>query len=295
MRKVISGGLAAVAVIVLVSVVAGDVWAQPRTRAQRVAPPELMMLEGAGSTIGASVRDLRDEEIASAKLAQPGGALVQDVRENSPASRAGLRSGDIVVEFDGERVRSARHLTRLVRETPPGRSVRSNVVRGGSRVDVTVTPDAGDRLTMMLPDIGPEIERGLRRLPRNFNLDIEPPDVRIAPLPRGGVIGRGRMGVTLAPLSDQLASYFGARQGALVSSVETDSPASRAGLRAGDVITRVNGRDVTSAGDVTRALRDVQPGATIDLRVVREKKDVDLKVTLPERGDDDARPGVLPV
>ena len=290
MRKLLVVGLTAVALMVLGGAFAGDLWAQARSRAQQMAPPELMLRADAGSSIGAAVRDLRDEEIAAAKLAQPGGVLVQDVRDDSPAERAGLRSGDIVVEFDGERVRSARHFTRLVRETAPGRSVRGSVLRDGTRQEITVTPDAGDRLTMNLPDLGPEIERGLRSLPRNFNFDF---DVAPAPLPRGGIAPRGRMGVTLAPLSDQLATYFGVKDGVLVASVETDSPAGRAGLQAGDVITRMNGRDVTSAADVTRAVRDAQPGATFDVRVTRDKKDVDLKVTLPER--DAARTGVLPV
>jgi serine protease Do len=296
MRKAVVGGLAVAALIVVAGVYAGDVAAQARSRAQRVPAPDMMMLEGPGSSIGASIRDLRDDEIAGAKLAQPGGVLIQDVRGESAAARAGLRSGDIVVEFDGERVRSARHFTRLVRETPPGRAVRSSVVRDGQRRDVTITPAAGDQFTMMLPDIGPALERGLRALPRDFNFDFQvpvPPAPPDAPLPRGGFVPRGRLGVTLAPLSDQLATYFGVKEGVLVSSVETDSPAGRAGLRAGDVITRINGRDVRGPGDVTRAVRDAQGGATLDVRLFRDRKDVDLKITLPER--ESVEPGVLPV
>jgi serine protease Do len=296
MRKAVVGGLVVAALIVVASVLAGDVWAQVRSRVQRSPAPELMVLEGPGSSIGASVRDLRDEEITSAKLAQPGGVLVQDVRDESAAARAGLRSGDIVVEFDGERVRGARHFTRLVRETPPGRTVRSSVMRDGQRRDVTITPTAGDQFTMAFPDIGPAIERGLRSMPRNFNFDFQvpvPPAPPDAPLPRGRFAPRGRLGVTLSPLSDQLAAYFGVKEGVLVSSVETDSPAGRAGLRAGDVLTRINGRDVRGPGDVTRAVRDAESGATLDVRVFRDRKNVDLKVTLPEREAPES--GVLPV
>jgi serine protease Do len=296
MRKTVVGGLAVGALMLVASFAAGDAWAQARSRGQRVLPPDVLMFQGPGSSIGASVRDLRQEEIAAAKVAQPGGVLVQDVRDGSPASRAGLRSGEIVVEFDGERVRGARQFTRLVRETPAGRSVRSSVVRDGARREVTITPDAAeDRLTMAFPDIERSIERGLRAMPRDFDFDFElpvPPEPPQAPGAPGRYFARGRLGLTLSPLSDQLATYFGVKQGVLVSSVAADSPASRAGIRAGDVITQVNGREVNDASDLVRATRDAQPGAALDVRVMREKKEVDLKVTLPER--DEARPGVWP-
>jgi serine protease Do len=290
MRNIVVGVLAVPALLVALAGV-GDAAAQGRTRAPRAPAADLLMFEAGGSSIGASVRDLRDEEIATAKLAQPGGVLVEDVREGGPAARAGLRSGDIVVEFDGERVRSARHFTRLVRETAPGRSVRGSVTRDGSRREVTIAPEAGaDRLALAMPDIGRSLERGLRGMPRNFDFDLDPPD-----LPRGPFrpSERGRLGVSLTPLSEQLATYFGVAGGVLVSSVAMDSPAARAGLRAGDVITMVAGRQVTSAADVANAVRTAPGGAALDVRVMREKKQVELEVTLPER--EVPAGGLLPV
>ena len=100
------------------------------------------------------------------------------------------------------------------------------------------------------------------------------------------VPARGRLGVSLTPLSDQLAVYFGVKQGALVSAVESGSPASRVGIRAGDVITAINGREVEDAGDAVAAVRDASPGSTIEVKLTREKKDVTVKATLPERGRD---------
>jgi serine protease Do len=290
MRKAAFGGLAAAALIVVVGLFAADVWAQAPTRAlPRTA--DLMML-GGGSQIGVSVRDLRDEEIASVKLEQPGGALIEDVREESPAARAGLGRGDIVVEFDGERVRSARHFGRLVRETPAGRGVRSSVLRDGARRSVDITPDAGDRLTMGIPDVGPAIERGMRALPRNFNFDFEPPDFDL-PAPGVRIFTRARLGITMAPLTDQLAAYFGGKEGVLVSAVESGSPAAAAGLTAGDVITTIGGSAVDSPGDVTRVVREAAPGAALDVRLIRDKKEMTVKVTLPERNEE--RRGGLPV
>jgi serine protease Do len=267
MRTLVIGGLAAAVCIAVGTASQAHLSAQDRERTPR---QWLSLFDPAGSALGVSVRDLTADEIAKAKLDRPGGAFVDDVREGSAAARAGLRDGDIVVEFDGERVRSASHFTRLVRETAPGRSVSSSVIRDGSRVAVNVTPDASDRRAMMLP---PELPRDfLFNLPRN--LDPTPPL-------RG--FGRGQIGVALSPLSDQLASYFGVKDGVLVSSVVSGSAAAQGGLRAGDVITAVNGQAVENVGDVTSVVRETRPGAALTLRVIRDRKELTLTVTMPER------------
>ena len=90
----------------------------------------------------------------------------------------------------------------------------------------------------------------------------------------GGWIGgtRGRFGASLTPVRDQLAAYFGVERGALVSSVETDSPAARAGLKAGDVITSMNGRTVADVSDVLDEVRRAAGGASVaDRRDARQE------------------------
>ena len=89
-------------------------------------------------------------------------------------------------------------------------------------------------------------------------------------------------GVSLAPVSDQLAAYFGVERGALVSSVATDSPAARAGLKAGDVITSMNGRTVADVSDVLEEVRRTDGGASIAITVMRDKKELKLTATMPE-------------
>jgi serine protease Do len=276
MRKIIIGGAAVVALVMIMSAATPALEAQVRGR---TVPDiaDIMMLQG-GSEIGVSVRELTAEEIAKAKLAQPGGVLVEDVRDGGAASRAGLMNGDIVVDFDGERVRGVRHFTRLVRETPPGRAVKSRIVRAGSPRDLEITVQAGDQLTGGLPDL-PEIQRRLRSLPeiRQHRLpdDLDPtPDLQVTP--------RGQIGITLAPLTEQLADYFGVKEGVLVSAVTIDSAAAQAGMKAGDVITAVNGRTVQSVGDVTRTVRAARPGSALDMRVIRDKKAITVKVLTPE-------------
>ena len=107
--------------------------------------PAIRMLEvlgGRGSQIGVGIRDLPDADIKAGKA----GVQIEDVREASPAAQAGIKAGDVVTSFDGERVRSARQFARLVEETPAGRSVKTQVLREGKAVDLTVTPSAGENL-----------------------------------------------------------------------------------------------------------------------------------------------------
>jgi serine protease Do len=274
MRKAVVGGLVAAAVAVGATLVLA-----PTMSAQGPGGfgADRLLLVGPGSAIGVGVRDLRSDETASAKI-ETGGVAIATVREDSPASRAGLQAGDIVIEFDGERVRSARHFSRLVTETPPGRTVPATIVRGGNRQTLQVTPEADGRVSIdlpelrNLPEIRERIERGLRQLPRDFDFD----------LPQGGVrIIRGeRIGMTLSPLSDQLAAYFGVREGVLVSSVQDGSVAARAGLRAGDVITAVGGEPVDAIADVVLSLRNAAPGSAVEIRVTRDRQEVNLKVEI---------------
>ena len=221
-----------------------------------------------GSEIGASVRELRPDEVSAQRSA---GVYVEDVSPDSPASRAGLRAGDIAVDFDGEHIRSVRQFTRLVRETAPGRRVKMTVARGPARQTLEVTPQESRGMSIEVPDFSREIERGMRSLPREFAFEW----------PLAGA--RTRLGLSLTPLSSQLAAYFGVKEGALVSEVEADSPAARAGVRAGDVITAVAGRTVNDPADVRIALREAAAGATVEIRLTRDRKEMVVKTTLPDR------------
>ena len=277
MRKLVVITVAVIVVFVSALTFGPTLWAQ--VRARQVTPGvESFLLRGPGSGMGLTVRDLRTDEISTAR---PGGVFVEDLRAGGPAERAGIRANDVIVEFDGEGVRSIRQFTRLVRESVPGRAIRTTVVRDGNRLTLDVVPEVGgSELSLALPDVRREIERGLRQIPRDFDFDFP----QVTP--------RGRLGVSLTPLSAQLASYFGAKDGALVSSVEPNSPAAQAGLLAGDVMTSINGRAVNDPGDVVRELRDVAPGSAVELRIVRDKKEMTLKATVAETDRPAAEPRI---
>ncbi len=107
----------------------------------------VQLLGRSGGRIGVTIRDLSDDELKTGKAT--GGVKIDEVETDSPAAKAGFRSGDVVVEFDGERVRSSRQFTRLVQETPPGRSAQTVVVRDGQRVTLSVLPRDGGSLAML--------------------------------------------------------------------------------------------------------------------------------------------------
>jgi len=241
------------------------------------------VLEGPGSRIGVTARELEAAELEQLKVA--GGVFLETVTPDSPAARAGLRAQDVVVEFDGERVRSLRQFSRLVRETPPTRPVRTAVIRDGKRTELTVTPAAGGHagVSIDVDRVRREIEDFSTRIPFEF------PDSA----------ARSRLGVTVQELTPELAAYFGAADGVLVSSVVADSPASRSGITAGDVITAVDGRSIASAGDLVRELRTASTDGEVSLGIVRDKKatTVSAKVETPaeRRPARQARPIRTPV
>jgi serine protease Do len=266
-------GLTAAAGLVAGLVLASDVGAQERPRAERNTPQQAEpWFDGFGSSIGASIRDATASELSAAGVSQAGGAFVIRVTEGGPAAKAGLLANDLVIEFDGEEVRSARHLVRLVRETSAGRSVKATFVRDKERRNVELVPTDVASIVIDGDSIRRQVERATRDLPR-FRFDF-PDDL-------GRPFGdRQRLGVELVPLSEQLATYFGVKDGLLVSSVRADSPAARAGLKAGDVITMVNNRPVNDSRDI---LDEIGRGeSALSLTVMREKKELALKATVPE-------------
>lgn len=266
----------------LVAVTVSSVMAQgpqgdARGSTEQRRRPRVMMLDGRGVQIGVTV-----DEVAE-------GVRIEEVDQDGPAAKAGVRSGDLVVEVDGERVRSARQFSRLIQESPAGRSVRLGITRDGKRQQLEVTPESrGFGFDFDSDLMGREIARGWREIEprlREFPFDA-PFDFNFDALPRM-TSPRARLGVQLNSITAELAEYFGAKDGGvLVARVTSDSPAAKAGLRAGDVITSVDGDRVRSTSDLVDELRDKE--GEITLGIVRDKKESTVKVTIE---DTRPRPG----
>jgi membrane-associated protease RseP (regulator of RpoE activity) len=283
---------------------------------------------GGGPRLGIQIRDLGKEDLAKFKVSSQNGVAVEEVMKESAAEKAGVKAGDVVVQFDGENVRSAAQLTRLVRETAAGRTVKMGVIRDGKRMDLDVAPaEADDAFNLAIAgEKLPNLEKHLETLPDSgsvYRFDRRTPapggtwtwEERVpAPgqtPPPGGAFrwrqgvpmpmpevdtlqffgdgannfvfstGRGRLGVNVQELTPDLAAYFGVKDGLLVNAVQADTPAAKAGIKAGDVIGSVNGKAVSSPNELVKELADKDGDVTIGL--TRDKKPLSLKATLEPR------------
>lgn len=249
-----------------------------------------------GNYLGVRVEEVtRGNMSAYGLTGEPRGVGVTQVLKGSPAERAGLRERDVIVRFDGEAVTSVRKLNRLIAESSPNHTARVSVLRGGSEQEVSATLARRERLA---PVVAGQLLGGIdfaeaQRFGEEWAKNAEEWKRKSGEMGKGleelgregsGVFAFGptrRIGVTTATLGKQLADYFGVSHGVLVNSVESGSPAEKAGLRAGDVVTEADGKQVDDASDLMRALGAKEEGE-VTLTVVREKKQRTVRVT-PER------------
>jgi serine protease Do len=228
---------------------------------------------GSGSYLGVDVRDVTADRAKELKLKNDQGVEITMVDQDSPAGKAGLKEHDVVVSFNGQNVQSAEQLRRLIRETKPGQSVALGIMRDGQSTSLNAT--LGDRAKIFggtTPKIyTPETPRMAIRIP-----DIEIPSIVMTTSSR-------RNGVTVENLTTQLGDYFGVKngEGVLVRSVEKGSKAEAAGLKAGDVIVRVDNDRVSDTREWSRILRRHDAGA-VKLGIMRDRREQTLSMMLPE-------------
>lgn len=263
--------------------------------------PQAFAFEFNGSYLGVETADVTKENFSKLGLLEVRGVAIEKVMDGSPAQTAGLQSGDVILKFDGEYVTSVRKLTRMIGEVAPDHQVRISVLRGGSERDLNVT--LGKRPT-------PKFESGVfgtapGRLGRlNFPpMAPMPPMADMPNLPpmsevplyrtypgddRDVLIIRGaggrRIGVGITSLTKQLAEHFGVDGGAMVNNVRENSPAAKAGLKAGDIIIEADGKPVKSDVDLIRSLGGKKEG-NIVFTIVRDGSRQTIPVT-PEEAED---------
>jgi serine protease Do len=276
---------AAVVAIAVAAAAIGAAVAPPLQGQTRITPKaRTVQVWSGGSRIGVSIRDVEESDSKTAKGAPATGVIVEDVATDSPAEKAGIRKGDVIVEFDGERVRSVRQLTRLVQETPAGRTVPAVLQREGQRTPVSVTPGDNGRFSFQgfddVGQLGGELRFAVPKPPAPPNPPTPPMVWNFDEL-----AGRSRLGISIESLSTQLAEYFGAKDGVLVSSVSDDSAAAKAGLKAGDVITNFNGSAVGDPPELRRRIQSLNDGDEFTVTVMRDRKPLTLKgkAERPER------------
>ncbi len=235
--------LLAIAVISLVS--SGVILAQ---RADHVARTRVVSFNGERAWMGVRLKDVTPEKARELKLPGEYGAIVAKVEPDSPAAKAGLAANDAILEFAGERVRSVAQLGRLVRETPPGRTVNLEVSRDGQQRTITV------KLESHGEEFYGSWVRPMPPMPR-----VTVPKVEVFPNVPGFDFehfgfgpSQSRLGISTVDLTAQLADYFGVKQGkgVLVREVKSGSPAEKAGVRR-SVANRARRRSIRSRWSAT--------------------------------------------
>jgi len=249
-------------------------------------------LEG-GSFLGVYAEDVSKENMARYGMREARGVGITQVVKDSPAEKAGLKKDDVILRFEGDSVTSVRKLNRLVSEVAPDQTVRLGISRGGGEQEVAVTiGKRNDSINAMEHFKGLDKLRGLDKLQgldRLQELEVMPPGANVwkwegqGPGKDGMVFAFGnqrRIGVSTMQLTKQLADYFGIGdgKGVLVTSVADDSPAAKAGLKAGDVITSIDGEKVEGAGDLARGINKKKEG-DVTLTVIRNKNQRNITVT----------------
>jgi serine protease Do len=260
--------------------------AQEELQEQEVTPPAapnlknfVMSFDGeGGSWLGVETQEVSSEKAKELKISADHGVFVGKVLPDSPASKAGLKDNDVVTEINGQRVEGAAQFRRMIREIPAGRTVQLSVLRDGKQQTLTATLGKSEEQHRMLMKAAPQAFAF--RVPQMPNI----PDVPGFEW-NGGMLagGKPRLGIDAEDLTGQLGSYFGAPEGEgiLVRNVNSDSPAEKAGVKAGDVITSFNGDRIRSAGELREKLAGVEAGKTVKLGVLRNKSNVTLTVELP--------------
>ena len=245
-----------------------------------------------GSYLGVQTQEVTKENFARYGLREVRGVAVEKVMENSPAARAGIQPNDVIIRFNGEEVTGTRKLTRLISEVAPDHQAKLTILRGGSEREITVTVGKREfpkiqNTTGALKDLYgypgipefPELNKiPFPSTPESLERPGEP-NVFVFP----GQASR-QIGVSVTSLTKQLGEYFGVGEGKgiLINNVRENSPAAKAGLKAGDIITEIDGKEVKGNLDLVRGLSEKKEG-DVTLTIIRDRNRQTVRVT-PEAG-----------
>ena len=269
--------------IALIAAGVSALYAQPAP-VPAPAPPavadssEFFRVLGVGGTfLGVGVQEISSDRGKALRLKEEYGVEITHVEQDSPAAKAGLKMGDVVLEYNGQRVEGTEQFVRLVRETPAGRAVKLLINRNGSTqtLAATLATRSKPKVWTVTPGENLHLE--------SPNMELFMPDIPKAMMSWRSAV----LGVEAESLGEsQLATYFGVKDGVLVRSVMKNTAAEKSGIKAGDVLIKVDETKVSTPRDVTSALRSARSSSkkSIPVLLVREKKEMSLTVTL----DDDS-------
>lgn len=241
-----------------------------------------VFLSSESGWLGVGVSEVSADKKKELKLPEERGAVLGTVVPDSPAAKAGLRENDVVLEINGQRVEGTEQFRRLIHEIPPGRTASLMIWRDGRSQSVKVTigkPGANNlrvytgnakAFAFKMPEL-PEMPdlSGLEHL-RTFTM--------VSP-------GHVLLGIDAESLDGDFGKFFGAPEGegVLVRGVFNDSPAAKAGMKVGDVITSLDGERIRSASELREKLLTKREEKTIKLGLLRNKAELNISVELPQQ------------
>lgn len=282
-------------VFILLTMMSGMcVWGQEKASPAPKAAAEgraFAFAFGGGSYLGIETDEVTRENMGKYNLREVRGVAIEKVLDKSPAEAAGLQAGDVIVKFEGEEVTSVRKLMRLLGEVAPDHEARLKIVRNGDEREVTVT--VGKRPASEWKEGAfatvPGVRLGKLEMPEMPKMPPMPamPQWKVdgtAPRAFAWVGSTRQIGVGITSLTKQLGEVFGVPdgKGLLITEVRENSPASRAGLKAGDIIVEIDGKEISRDHSLLRTLHEKKEG-DVTLTVVRERNRQTFTVT-PEAG-----------
>ena len=203
--------------------------------------------------LGVSIQDVDRNLAESFGLDRPRGALIAQVGRDSPAERAGLQSGDVIVAFDDEPIETSADLPHIVGLIAPGSRVEALLVRDGDEQSVTVEVGALASDQVARVDAGVSVDGSLQLL-----------------------------GMRVAEAEADALADLGLSGGVVIEAVEPDSPAAEAGIRDGDILTRLGSRPISRVSDVTAAADDLVPGGSVPARLIRGRSPLFIGIRIPD-------------
>ena len=289
---IVTGGLAALA-LVLPALPSRSASAQEVTvqrvqvlPGQQVEPDDVAVLvnDEGPSWLGVEAREVTPDNVKELKLPAERGVVVGRIAPDSPAAKAGLKENDVITEVDGQRVEGSAQFRRMIREIPAGRTVQLAVWRDGRSQTVSATLGQAEETHRAWMNTEPGAFTF--RMPEGVELPDFPEVAPLESLNDGMAMiagGHPRLGIDAEDISGQLGTFFGAPdgEGILVRNVNAGSPAEKAGVKAGDVITTFNGDRIRSLGDLREKLAAKNDDKPVKVGVLRSKSAVTLTVELP--------------
>ena len=202
--------------------------------------------------LGVSIQDVDRNLADSFGLDRPSGALIVQVGKDSPADRAGIQSGDVIVKFADETIETSADLPHVVGLIAPGTKVTAVIVRDGKEKVVAAEVGGLGADDIARVDSGVSADGSLSLL-----------------------------GMTVTELEPAMLSELGLAGGAMISDVELDSPADAAGVRVGDILTRFGNQPVSRVSDLSAAAEGLIPGSSVPMRLIRGRSPLFIGIRIP--------------